>query len=128
MNRTSPGLLNSSLFKKNCHKKRTSHLPVSKAIPGFIQYKSAEGLSPRTITGYEHDLKLWLEIQGDRNLTLVTTQELREYLTHMRTEYTPRRITGNNDRKLSNKTIHNIGSACRTSSLGPARSSISPPK
>jgi integrase/recombinase XerD len=46
--------------------------------------------------------------QGDRDLAQVTTQELRGYLNYMRAEYTPRRITGDNDRKLSRKTIHNI--------------------
>ena len=107
MNRTSSGLTSSS--QSNNHRKNhKSSLSIAKAIPGFIQYKSAEGLSPRTLVGYEHDLNLWLEIQGDRDLTQVTTQELREYLSYMRTDYTPRRITGNNDRKLSRKTIRNI--------------------
>jgi integrase/recombinase XerD len=90
MNRRSPGLL------------------ISKAIPGFIQYKSAEGLSPRTLICYQHDLELWLEIQGDRNVQRVTTQEFREYLNYMRTDYTPRRLTGDNNIKLSSKTIRNI--------------------
>ena len=31
---------------------------------GFLPYKSAEGLSPVTVTGYDHDLKLWIEYQG----------------------------------------------------------------
>ena len=107
MNRRPSGLSNLS---KSSHrqKKRSSSLPVSKAIPGFIQFKSAEGLSPRTLESYGHDLKVWLEFLGDRNLMKVTTQDLREYLNYMRTEYTPRRITGNNDRKLSRKTIRNI--------------------
>jgi integrase/recombinase XerD len=107
MNRTSSGLIN---FTKstNHHKKRNPILLVSKAIPGFIQFKGTEGLSPRTIVGYEHDLNLWLEIQGDRDIWVVTTQELGEYMNYMRSEYTPRRITGNNDRKLSSKTLRNI--------------------
>jgi integrase/recombinase XerD len=90
MNRRSPGLL------------------ISKAIRGFIQYKSAEGLSPRTLICYQHDLDLWLEIQGDRDVKQVTTQELREYLNYMRTDYTPRRLNGDNSIKLSGKTIRNI--------------------
>jgi hypothetical protein len=39
---------------------------------------------------------------------LVPTQELGGYLSYMRTEYPSRCITGNNDRKLSRKTIRNI--------------------
>jgi integrase/recombinase XerD len=57
---------------------RSPGLLISKAIPGFIQYKGAEGLSPRTFASYQHDLTLWLEIQGDRNVQRVTTHELRE--------------------------------------------------
>ncbi len=90
MNRRSPGLF------------------ISKAIPGFIQFKSAEGLSPNSLTSYAHDLNLWLEIKGDRSIQQVTAQELREYLNYMRTEYTPRRINGNNEQKLSSKTLRNI--------------------
>lgn len=90
MNRRSPGLL------------------ISKAIPGFIQFKSAEGLSPSTLTSYEHDLKLWVEIRGDKNVQGVAPQELRDYLNYMRNVYTPRRINGNNQQKLSSKTLRNI--------------------
>ncbi len=107
MNRTPSGLSNSTKSKSHS-KKHNPGLLVSKAIPGFIQYKSAEGLSPRTMEGYEHDLKLWLEIRGDQDIREITTTDLREYLNHMRSEYTPRRITGNNDRKLSSKTLRNI--------------------
>ena len=42
---------------------RPTGLNVTKAITGFLQYKSAEGLSPVTVTGYDHDLKLWIEYQ-----------------------------------------------------------------
>ena len=43
---------------------RPTGLNVTKAMTGFLQYKSAEGLSLVTVTGYEHDLKLWIEYQG----------------------------------------------------------------
>jgi integrase/recombinase XerD len=108
MNRTSSGLATSFPSKKRYQKRRNTCLPISKAIPGFIQFKGAEGLSPRTLTSYEYDLNLWLGFQGDRDVIDVTPQELREYLNYMRTEYTPRRITGNNEQKLSSKTIRNI--------------------
>lgn len=108
MNRTSPGLLTSSQPIKPGKRKRNSGLSIAQAIPGFIQFKGAEGLSPSTLTSYEHDLELWLEIQGDRDLSQVSTQELREYLNYMRNDYTPRRINGNNEQKLSSKTLRNI--------------------
>jgi len=43
--------------------RRATGLLISKAIPGFINYKSAEGLSPNTIYSYERDLNLWLTYQ-----------------------------------------------------------------
>lgn len=88
--------------------RRPPGLQLSIAIQGFLQYKNAEGLSPRTIYSYKRDLELWVSIQGDKDVTRVTTQNLRDYLTFLRTDYTPRRITGNNDRKLTTKTIRNI--------------------
>ena len=83
-------------------------MPIQQAIQGFIPYKSAEGLSNATMVGYQHDLNLWVEIQSDRGITEVTTQELRGYLNYMRTDYQPRRIYGDNERKLASKTIRNI--------------------
>ena len=88
--------------------RRPPGLKTVKAIQGFLQFKSVEGLSPRTIDGYRHDLKQWIEYQGDMIVDEVTSQMLRGYLSYMLTEYTPRRITGNNDIKLSPKTVRNI--------------------
>jgi len=88
--------------------RRPPGLQLEETIFGFINYKSAEGLSPLTIRSYEADLKLWLEYQGNVPVTRVTTQNIRDYLLYMRHEYEPRRITGGNDRKLSGKTIRNI--------------------
>ena len=47
---------------------RPTGLSLSKATVGFLQYKSAEGLSPVTVSGYDHDLKLWIEYQGDMDV------------------------------------------------------------
>ena len=40
-------------------------LSLSKAIPGFLQFKAAEGLSPNTLQSYQRDLKLWQIYVGD---------------------------------------------------------------
>jgi integrase/recombinase XerD len=88
--------------------RRPPGLKTEKCIQGFLQFKSAEGLSPRTIESYKHDLRLWLEHQGDFEVSKITSQDLRAYLVYMLNEYTPRRITGNNDIGLSPKTIRNI--------------------
>lgn len=88
--------------------RRATGLTISKAIPGFINYKSAEGLSPNTIYSYERDLNLWLTYQEDLDISKVTSRDIRDYLNYLRIEYKPRRITGNNDKKLSPKTIRNV--------------------
>ena len=36
---------------------RSSGLKLSDAVEGFLQFKMAEGRSPRTIVGYRHDLR-----------------------------------------------------------------------
>jgi integrase/recombinase XerD len=81
---------------------------LSKAINGFLQFKTAEGLSPTTIDSYRRILKLWMERQPDVNITKVTAKDIRDYMNYMRLEYVPRRITGGNERKLSRKSIRNI--------------------
>ncbi len=45
---------------------RSTGLSASKALTGFLQYKSAEGLALVTAGGHERDLKLWIEYQGTR--------------------------------------------------------------
>ena len=85
---------------------RPTGLNVTKAITGFLQYKSAEGLSPVTVSGYDRDLKLWIEYQGNMDVAQVETTHILSYLNYLRTDYVPRRITGNNDKKLSPKTVY----------------------
>jgi len=89
-------------------KARSVGLTIDRAIPGFVQFKTAEGLSPRTIAGYQRHLEVWLEYYQDEDIGAVNAEALRNYLNYMRLEYTPRRITGKNEEKLSSKTIRNI--------------------
>ena len=71
---------------------RPTGLSLSKATVGFLQYKSAEGLSPVTVSGYDHDLKLWIEYQGDMDVAQVETTHILAYLNYLRTGYVPHRI------------------------------------
>jgi integrase/recombinase XerD len=86
--------------------RRPSGLRLSKALVGFLHYKAAEGLSPTTLTNYEAHLKLWISHGGDLEIDGVTAQDLRAYLAWLRTDYQPRRLTGN-QHPLSPKTIRN---------------------
>lgn len=87
---------------------RPQGLIISKAITGFLQFKAAEGLSARTTDSYQRILAQWLERQKDVEVSSLTSQQLRDYLNYMRADYVPKRITGNNDQKLSSKSIRNI--------------------
>ena len=89
------------------NRRPTGSLSLAKAISGFLQYKAAEGLSPNTLQSYQRDLKLWLEYAGDIPLHQITTPLLQEYFVWLRTDYQPRRITGNRQ-SLASKTIHNF--------------------
>jgi hypothetical protein len=51
---------------------RPPGLETMKAIQGFVQFKSAERLSPRTIKSYSRDLKQWVEYQGAMDVAKVT--------------------------------------------------------
>jgi len=70
-------------------------LKLSKALLGFLQYKTAEGLSPNTLVSYEYLLNLWVsQIGGDVDVSQVTTQDLCNHIAWLRTEYKPRRFSG----------------------------------
>jgi integrase/recombinase XerD len=96
MNHSSPGL----------HKPKLS-LSVSKSIDGFLKFKTAEGLSPRTIQSYEYVLDKWLDYMGDRNVQDVETSDITGYLAWLRTEYKPVRFNGS-EKPLSGKTLRNV--------------------
>jgi integrase/recombinase XerD len=86
---------------------RSSGLLISDAIEGLLLAKLAEGRSPRTITGYRHDLRVWLDYAGDQDVAQITTQELQAFLLYLRTGYQPRRLFGDGS-VLSAKTIRNF--------------------
>jgi integrase/recombinase XerD len=86
---------------------RMPGLKLSQAVPGFLQHKAAEALSPRTLECYEQHLRHWQEYAGDVDVGQVTTQNLRAYLAWLRTDYKPRRLTGGTQ-PLAPKTIHNF--------------------
>lgn len=85
----------------------SSGFQFSKAFVGFEQYKAAEGLSPNTLINYKQHLRLFLEFGGDVDINKVTTQDVRAFLAWLRTDYKPKRFSGD-DRPLSRKTVRNV--------------------
>ncbi len=83
-----------------------SSLLASQAIFGFLQYKTAEGLSPNTLKNYEHALRLWSQWVDDKPVHQFTAEDLRSYFAWLRTEYKPQRFSGD-DRPLAPKSLRN---------------------
>jgi hypothetical protein len=55
-------------------------LLLSKAIPGFINYKTAEGLALRTNDSHERLLNKWLEHIGGQEIGKISAQDVVAYL------------------------------------------------
>lgn len=82
-------------------------LKLSKALLGFLQYKTAEGLSPNTLLSYEHLLNLWVsQVGADTDVGKITTQDLCNHIAWLRTEYKPRRFSGS-AHPLAAKSVRN---------------------
>ncbi len=88
--------------------RRPSGLRAAQALTGFLQYKSADGLFPSTVIGYEHELKLWTEHTGDLDVAQVRPGHILSFLSYLRTDYISHRIAGDNSQKLTPKTVYNI--------------------
>ena len=83
------------------------NLTLGKSIDGFLNYKLAEGLTQRSVSSYEWILRKWVEQRGDHLLTEVTSDDVRNYLAWLRTDYQPHRFNGKTH-PLSAKTLRNI--------------------
>lgn len=81
-------------------------LTLEKAIEGFVHFKTAEGLSPTTITSYRHDLRRFAKWVKGKPLAEIDSLVLSGYLTWMRTDYRPKRFNGSR-KPLTAKTIRN---------------------
>ncbi len=82
-------------------------LLLSKAIGGFVSYKTTEGLSENTIASYQMYLKQWIEFQGDKDIGKIISGEITKYLAWLPTDYVPKRLSGDKQ-PLSPKTLRNI--------------------
>jgi integrase/recombinase XerD len=85
----------------------SSSLSLERAITGFLNFKTAEGLSPRTVFSYRHMLEQWVEYAGNVPIVQISEHDIGAYLVFMRIEYKPRRF-GGSLRPLSPKTLRNI--------------------
>jgi site-specific recombinase XerD len=89
------------------NRRPSGSLLLSRAIPSFLQYKAAEGLSPTTLNSYEGHLKLWLEYTDDIPVKQIDAKAVQAYFVWLRTEYQSRQVAGR-PRPLAPKTIRNF--------------------
>lgn len=82
-------------------------LKLSDAIDGFLVFKTAEGLSPATISSYSYTLTRWMSHIGEMKIEDITTSKINEYLSWLRTAYKPVRFSGS-EQPLSPKSIRNV--------------------
>lgn len=82
-------------------------LVLSKALIGYLYFKTAEGLSDRSLESYERILKKWIQYCGHVEIVTITNKDIVGYLRWLRTDYVPQRF-GADNRALSPKTIRNI--------------------
>jgi len=101
-----------------------SGLLFSLCIDGFVKYKTAEGLSQRTVDSYEWVLRKWMEKIDDQPIVKITSADVLNYMTYLRTEYIPHTSAKPNPshdiptRKLSQKHCETTGSLSKLFSVG----------
>lgn len=88
-------------------------MKLSKAIEGFLLYKSGEGLSDRTTERYKGELLKLVEWGQDPEIEAITAMDLLKFLEYLRTEYKPKRWNGQ-DIGLSSQSIRNAWTALRS--------------
>ena len=100
----------------------SNSLLLRKAITGFLNFKTAAGLSQRSVDSYERILEQWADYAGDRKVSQFTDHDINEYLVYMRTECVPQRF-GSDTRALSSNLFEISGSRYVRSSRGHTPSS-----
>ena len=54
----------------------SNSLPLEKAISGFINYKTAEGLSQSSVDSYERILEHWAKYSGNKHVAQFTDHDI----------------------------------------------------
>lgn len=99
--------MNRSTSNSTSYRSPSNSLPLRAAITGFLNYKTAAGLSQRSVDSYKRILEQWADYAGNKKVAQFTDRDINAYLVYMRTEYVPRRF-GGDTRALSPKSLRNI--------------------
>jgi integrase/recombinase XerD len=87
-------------------------LLFSKAIFGFMTFIRAEGFAESTIKLYAFNLNILQRFLGDKDLEMITIDDLRGFFVYLREEYP--KVKGHVDKPLSGSTLQNHWKAMRT--------------
>jgi site-specific recombinase XerD len=99
--------MNHSTSNSTSYRSPSNSLPLRAAITGFLNFKTAAGLSQRSLDSYKRVLEQWAEYAGNKKVSQFTDREINAYLVYMRTGYVPHRF-GEETRALSPKALRNI--------------------
>ena len=89
-------------------------MQLTEAIEGYLLDSAAEGYSELTLRVYRSALLTMADFLGESNeLADIQPQEIRDFMRYLRTEYRPRRKSGNLD-PLSTASLHRYWKAVRS--------------
>jgi len=90
-------------------------MQMSKAIEGYILASMADGYSQLTLNAYRSALNTMQEFIGDKDVTAITTDDLRAFMNYLVTDYIPvRRNNPENREPLSTASHHRYWKAMRS--------------
>lgn len=86
---------------------------LTQAIEGFAISRISEGYSPPTISSYRSSLGIMAKYLDDPEVDMISHENLRDFMLHLRTNYKPSRPSGNID-PLSSASHHRYWKAIRS--------------
>lgn len=87
-------------------------MQLSQAIDGFLLFKEAAGLRPRTLSLYRYYLYRFSEWTDNLPVERITANDINAFLAFLRADYKPARLSGNT-RPLSSQSIYNNWTALK---------------
>lgn len=86
-------------------------MKLSKAIEGFLLYKSGENLAKTTLRAYRWTYERFMIWFGDDpEIESITTVDILKFLDYMKNEYQPKRLSGD-EARLSSQSIRHLWTA-----------------
>lgn len=86
---------------------------LSQAIEGFLLFKAAAGLRPRTLVVYRFELERFAAWANDQALEELDHQRVTAFLAYLRDDYVPVRSNGDT-RPLSSQSVYNAWTALKS--------------